>query len=60
MQVEKCHFGELTNLGQKWMHSVDKSDASSKVSYWELTNLGQKWMHSVDKNNASSRLLKKF
>ena len=42
------------------MHFVDKSDASSKVSYWELTNLGQKWMHSVDKSDASSRLLKKF
>ena len=24
------------------MHFVDKSDASSKVTYWELTNLGQK------------------
>ena len=31
MQVEKCHFGELTSLGQKWMHLMDKSDESSKL-----------------------------
>ena len=56
MQVEKCHIWALTNLGQKWMHSVDKSDASSKVSYWELTNLGQKWMHFITKSEASGKV----